>query len=102
MPGKPGVERDQQVEALLLPDLADDDARRAHPQRLLDQPAQLDLAGALEAGLPALHRHDVGQRDLELEDLLGGDDPLLRRDGGGQAVEQRRLAGLGAAGRPAR
>ena len=42
------IQRDEQVEALLLADLADDDARRPHAQGLLDQPAQLDLAGALE------------------------------------------------------
>ena len=51
-----------------------------------------------EAGLPALHRHHVGQRDLELEDLLAGHHPLPGRDRGGQAVQQRGLAGLGAAG----
>ena len=62
MPGQAAVQRDQQVEALLLPDLADDDPGRAHPQRLLDQAAQRDLAGALEVGLAALHRDDVGQR----------------------------------------
>ena len=33
MPGQPGVEREQQVEALLGPHLADDDPGRPHPQR---------------------------------------------------------------------
>jgi len=60
--GRPGVERDEQVEALLLEDLAHDDPGGPHPQRLLDQPAQLDLAGAPEAGLAALHGDDVGQQ----------------------------------------
>ncbi len=69
-----------------------------HPQRLLDQSPQRDLAGALEVGLAGLHRHDVAERDAQLEDLLAGDDPFARRDRGGEAVEQRRLAGLGAAG----
>ena len=36
------------VQALLLAHLPDQDPVRAHPQRLLDQPAQRDLAGALE------------------------------------------------------
>ena len=42
--GQPGVQRDQQVQRLLLTDLADDHAAGPHPQRLLDQPAQPDLA----------------------------------------------------------
>ena len=41
---------------------------------------------------------DVAVRDAQLEDLLARDDPLPRGDGRGQAVEQRRLAGLRAAG----
>ena len=98
MPGQPGVEREQQVEALLGAHLADDDPARPHPQALLDQVAQRDLAGALEPGLPGLHRHPVGVREPQLEDLLGRHDPLAAGDRGGQAVEHRGLAGLGAAG----
>ena len=60
MPGQPAVERDQQVERLGLAHLADDEPIGPHPQRLLDQPAQRDLAGALEARLAALHRDPVG------------------------------------------
>ena len=37
-------------------------------------------------GLAALHRGDVAQRDLELEDLLARDDPLARRDRGGRQL----------------
>src|SRR3712207_5127296 len=59
----------RQVEALLLPHLADDDAGGPHPQRLLDQLAQRDLPGALEVGLAGLHRHHVGQRHAELGQL---------------------------------
>ena len=55
-PRDPGVEGQQQVEALLLAHLADDEAAGSHPQRLLDQPAQPDLALALEVRLPGLHR----------------------------------------------
>ena len=82
MPGRPRVQRDEQVEALLLPHLADDDPRGPHPQRLLDQPAQRDLAGALEVGLAGLHRDDVGQRHPQLEDLFARDHPLAGRDRG--------------------
>src|SRR4051812_12339175 len=67
---KPRGERDEEVEALLLADLTHDDPRGAHPQRLLDQPAQLDLASAFEAGLTALHGGDVGQRHLEHEQAV--------------------------------
>jgi len=62
-----GIQRDEQVETFLLPDLADDDPRGPHPQRLLDQAPELDLAGAFEVGLAGLHRHHVGQVDLERE-----------------------------------
>ena len=98
MPGQAAVEGDEQVQALLLPHLADDHPVGPHAQRLLDQAAQPDLAGALEVGLPRLHRHPVRQRQPELEDLLAGDDALARRDRRGQAVEHRRLPGLRAAG----
>ena len=89
----------QQVEALLLPHLADDDPVGPHPQRLLDQPAQRDLAGALEVRLPGLHRHDVRQRRAAAR---RPPRTVITRSRAGiepqQAVEQRRLAGLGAAG----
>jgi hypothetical protein len=49
----------RQVEALLLPDLADDDARGPDPQRLTDQPAQRDPPGSLEVGLAGLQRDEV-------------------------------------------
>src|SRR5450756_207568 len=90
------VEGDEQVEALGLAHLADDDAGGTHPERLLDQAAQRYLTGALEAGLTALHRGNVAQRDLQLEDLLTGDHPFTRGDCRRQAVEHGRLACLGA------
>jgi len=91
MPGTPGVEGDQQVQALLLTDLADEQPVGPHPQRLLDQAALPDLALALQVGLPGLHRHRVRQPHLELEHLLTGDHTLARRDGRGQTVERGRL-----------
>ena len=71
---------------------------RPHPQALLDQVAQRDLAGALEPGLAGLHRHPVGVREPQLEDLLDADHPLAAGDRGGQAVQHGRLAGLRPAG----
>ena len=70
MPGSPEFKAIRRSRHSSCPHLPDDDPVGAHAQRLLDQAAQLDLTGALEVGLPGLHRHDVGQRDLELEDLL--------------------------------
>ena len=61
------VEGDEQVEALLLPNLTDDDPRRSHSQGLLDEPAQRHLARAFEARLPTLHGGDVALRDLQPE-----------------------------------
>lgn len=93
-----GVERNQQVEALLLADLSDQYPVGAHPEGLLDQPAQPDLAGAFEVGLAGLHGHHIGQRDAQFEDLFTGNHPLTSRDRRGEAVEQRCLPGLGTAG----
>src|SRR4029453_12322079 len=42
------IQGQQQVQAFLNSDLADDHARRAHPQRLLDQVAEPDLPGPLQ------------------------------------------------------
>jgi hypothetical protein len=64
-PRQAAVQRDEQVQALLLADLADQDAVRPHPQGLLDQAAQLDLAGALQVGLAGLHGDDVRQAQLQ-------------------------------------
>ena len=76
MPGTPAVERDQQVQALLLPHLADDDAARTHPQRFLDQPAQPDLAVPSRFGCRVCIATTSGSARLQLEDLLAGDQPL--------------------------
>ena len=96
--GQPGVEGEQEIEALGRSDLADDESGRPHAQRLLDQHPQRDLAGALEPGLARLQRHPVGMVALQLEDLLGRDESLRAGDGGRKAVQQRGLAGLRAAG----
>ncbi len=90
-PGQPGVQGQQQVEALRGSHLADDEAAGSHAQRLLDQRAQVDLPVALEARWAALQLDPVGMGDLQLVDLLGRDDALVPRDRAGQAVEQRRL-----------
>jgi hypothetical protein len=72
--GQPAVEGDQEVEALRLADLPDDDAIGPHPQGLFDEAAEGDLPRPFEAGLSALHRDDVPIARRELEGLLHGDD----------------------------
>ncbi len=95
--GKPAVERDEQVEGLRFAHFADHEAVGAHPQRFLDESAQGDLAGALEARLPALHRHDILCGEVEFEGLLDRDDAFGGTRDREQRVEQRRLAALGRA-----
>jgi hypothetical protein len=56
---------DEQVEALLLAHLTDDDLGGPHPQRLLDQPAQRDLPRALQGSKATLlHRPSGAKRVL--------------------------------------
>ncbi len=64
-PGQARVERQQQVEALFGPHLADHDPAGPHPQALLDQMAQPDLAGAFEAGLSGLQRDPVRMTEAQ-------------------------------------
>ena len=78
--GNTRVERDEQVQAFFLPDLTNNYARRPHAQRFFDEAPQPDLARALETRLAGLHRDPVGQRGLELEDLLARDDALVSRN----------------------
>ena len=49
---------------------ADDDPRGPHSQRLLDQSAQRDLAGAVEVRWVSLRRHNVGERQRKHEPLF--------------------------------
>jgi len=95
---QPGVEGQQQVQALGRPDLADDHPGRPHPERLAHEVAQGDLARALQALLPGLHRHPVGVGEAQLEDLLGTDHPVTTGDRRGEAVQERGLPCLSAAG----
>jgi len=59
------VRGERQVQAVLLSDLADDDAVGMHPRRLLDETAQLDVANALQVGPTSLHGPDVWKWDRE-------------------------------------
>ncbi len=93
-----GVHGLQQVERLGSADFADDDAFGAHTQAVADQLAHGDLAFALDVGRPGFQPHHVRLLQLEFGRVLAGDDALVVLDVVGQAVEQRGLAGAGAAG----
>ena len=92
-----GVHGLQQVESLRAAHLADDDALGPHAQAVAHQVAHGDLALALEVGRTGLQTHDVRLLQLQFGRVLAGDDALVRVDIVGQAVQQGRLAGTGAA-----
>ena len=94
----PGVQRHQQVQAFLLPHLADDDAAWAHPQRLLHEATKADLTVALEVRLPGLHSDDVRNPGAQLEHLFTGHQTPVRWQSIQQRVQQSRLTGLSGTG----
>ena len=67
-------------------------------RRVAHQVALRDLAAAFDVRRARLQPHDVRLLELQLGRVLDGDDALVVRDERRQAVEQRRLAGAGAAG----
>ena len=93
-----GVHRLQHVERLAAAALADDDPVGPHAQGVAHQVADGDLARALDVGRPRLQRDDVLLLELQLGRVLDGDDALVVGDEAREHVEQRRLAGAGAAG----
>ena len=93
-----GVHRLQHVERFVAADLAEDDAVGAHAQRVLQQVAHRDLAGALEVGRAGLEPHDMRLLQLQFGGVLDRHGALGRVDHPRQGVEQRRLARAGAAG----
>src|SRR5690606_25145794 len=70
---------------------------RTHAQAVLDEIAHRDLALAFQIRRARFETHDVRLLQLKLGRVLAGDDAFLAVDIVGQAVEQRRLAGTGAA-----
>ena len=93
-----GVHRLQQVECLGSADFADDDALRPHTQAVLDQIAHGDLAFAFDVGRPRFQADHVRLLELQFGGVLAGDDALVLVDELGETVQQRGLAGAGAAG----
>ena len=91
------VHRLQHVERLGAAHLADDDAVRPHAQAVAHEVALGDLAFAFDVRRPRFEAHDVRLLQLQLGRVLDRDDALVLRDEARQHVEQRRLAGAGAA-----
>jgi hypothetical protein len=92
-----GVHRLEHVERFLAADLADDDAVGPHAQRVDDELALADRALALDVGRPRLEPRDVLLVELQLGGVLDRDDALALGDEAREHVQQRRLAGAGAA-----
>ena len=92
-----GVHRLQHVERLGAAHLAADDPVRPHAQRVLDQVAHRDLAGALEVGRAGLEADHVRLLQLQLGRVLDRDHALGRVDQMRHRVQHRRLARAGAA-----
>ena len=90
MAGAPGL---QEVERLRAPHLPDRDAVGTEPERGLDE---IGKGGRAVLGA---ERHEVRRRALQLARILDQDDAVVGpRDLGEQRVDERCLAGGGAAG----
>ena len=92
------IKSDQEIEAFRLPDLTDDEAARSHSECLFHQTSEGNLPGAFEIRLPGLHRHDIGQLQLEFEYFLHGHRALAGRNRCAQGIQHRCLSGLRPAG----
>ncbi len=93
-----GVHGLEHVERLATTDLTDDDPLRTHPEGVLHEVLDRDRAFALDVRGPRLEPDDVVLFEPKLGGVLDGDDPLVLGDEARHDVEERRLAGAGAAG----
>ncbi len=79
-----GVHRLDHVESLPSPALTDDDTVRAHPQAVLDQFPDGNLALAFNILRLAFKPHDVVLLQIQLRRIFNRDDPLPIRIVGGE------------------
>ena len=93
-----GVHGLQHVEGFFAANLADDDAVGAHTQAVDQQLPLADRALPFDVGRPGLQAHDVFLRELQFGRVFDGDQALVLRNVLRQDVQERRLAGAGAAG----
>ena len=92
-----GIHRLQHVERLFTAHLSDDDAIGAHTKGVDDELALANGAFPFHVGRPRLQAHDVLLTQLQFRRVLDGDDALAFGNKTRQHVQQRRLAGAGAA-----
>ena len=87
----------QHVQRLLAAHLAHDDAVGTHTQGVDHQFADVDGAVAFDVGRARFHARHVRLLQPQFGGVFDGDDALVFRDVAGERVEQRGLAGAGAA-----
>lgn len=92
-----GIHRLQHVERFGAAHFAENDAVRAHAQRIAYQRALCDLALALDIGRARLEAQHMLLTQLQLGRVLDRDDALVGGNEAGQNIEQRRLAAAGTA-----
>ena len=93
-----GVHGLQHVHRFGRAHLAHDDPVGAHTERVHEKEALRHFAAALDVGRAGLEPDHVRLAQLQFRRVFDGHDPVGGRDERGQDVEQRRLAGAGAAG----
>ena len=93
----PRIHRLQHVERFLAAAFADDDPVGAHAQRVLQEIAHRDLAGAFEIGGAGFQADDMRLLQLQLGGILDRHGALGMLDHARQRVEERCLARSGAA-----
>jgi hypothetical protein len=76
-----GVENLKQIEHLGAATLSENQAIGPHPERLLEQGAQRDLAASVGVGGPADEAEKMGMAGRKLGGVLESDDSLMRGDG---------------------
>src|SRR5271166_2162373 len=76
----PGVHRLEHVECLGAPHLADDNAVRPHAQRITDELALRDVAGAFDVGWARLHLNDMRLLKAQFDGVLDRDHPFVAVD----------------------
>ena len=92
-----GVHRLKHVERFLAANLTHDDAVGAHTQRIDHELPLTNGALAFDVGRARFEPGDVLLMELQLGGVLDRHDALARRDEAREHVQQRRLAGAGAA-----
>jgi hypothetical protein len=75
--GQSAVEGDEEIEALCLPYLADDETVGPHPEGLFDEAPQRDFTRPLQAWLATLHRDDITGNEAELKRFFNGDNSFI-------------------------